>query len=517
MKRQDFDMGKKKNIKKTEYDINSFTDIVKFIYITIIFSAYLLVMHNKYFDITKTRYLFFVAVSILFIIYYLIAEMIARFLKDEKLGAGNIKKTDFQSPVTWMQLFLICNIISYICSSQRGKSFYGEDGRYMGFYMYFVICIVTIFLSKGLKRYEWLYLLFLVTTFFSYIVAIAQHMGKDFMHYRDGVSKKQFNIFMSTFGNINIYASFIVISLAVAISMFVFSKKMVYHIFAGIIVVLGGMSMMIANSDSVYMGIFAATVILSALAIRDGYVCKMLMCISGLAIGNLILAFINRYIVKEYDKREGIARLFDNTRNALILTGAALLVLLLAVFMRKRTENINKKCAALLFLIVVGAGLIAFVIAGNVRGLSVFDFNYKWGTYRGYIWTKCVGLFNEAPLIRKLFGYGQETIRMLTVSNFHDEMLEITGRVYDNAHNELLQYLLTIGFFGVVSYVGMVASSFIYILKNKKRNIITYVSLSVILGYFVQGLINLNQPITTPLFFVFMAMGVGNAAYENKA
>ena len=94
----------------------------------------------------------------------------------------------------------------------------------------------------------------------------------------------------------------------------------------------------------------------------------------------------------------------------------------------------------------MGAGLIVFVIIGNVLKLSIFDFNYKWGTYRGYIWTKCVELFNEAPLMRKLFGYGQETVRMLTVSNFHDEMLDITGKVYDNAHNELLQYLLTIGF-----------------------------------------------------------------------
>lgn len=512
-------MGKKKKRKKIEYDKISLTDTAKFIYITIIFSAYMIVMHNKYFDITKTRYLFFVCVSILFIIYYLAAEAITRILIDEKFEAGNMRihKTDFKSPVTWMQLFLICNIISFIFSAQRAKSFYGEEGRYMGFYMFFVICIVIIFLSKGIKSHEWLYLLFLVTTFFSYIVAIAQHMGNDFMHYREGISKKQFNIFMSTFGNINIYASFIVISLAVAISIFVFSKKTIYNIFAGIIVVMGGMSMMIANSDSVYMGIFAVAVILFALAIRDGYVFKMFMCISGLAIGNLILAFINRYIVKEYDKREGIARIFDNTRTALILTAVALLALFIAFLLRQRAEHINKKRASFIFLIAVAVGLIVFVITGNLLKLSIFDFNYKWGTYRGYIWTKCVGLFNEAPLMRKLFGYGQETVRMLTVSNFHDEMLDITGRVYDNAHNELLQYLLTIGFFGVVSYIGMVATSFIYILKNKKSNVITYISLSVIVGYFVQGLINLNQPMTTPLFFVFMAMGVGNAAYENKA
>ncbi len=75
----------------------------------------------------------------------------------------------------------------------------------------------------------------------------------------------------------------------------------------------------------------------------------------------------------------------------------------------------------------------------------------------------------------------------------------------------------TIVCYGVVSYIGMMARSFLHILNNKKENIITYISLSVIVGYFVQGLINLNQPMTTPLFFVFMAMGVGNAAYENKA
>lgn len=303
-------MEKKRTIKKTEYDKNGFTDIVKFVYIAIIFSVYMIVTHNKYFDITKTRYLFFVSVSILFIIFYLAAGAITKIFKDEKFEMGNlgIDKPDFKLPVTWMQFFLICNIISFLFSAQRKSSFYGEEGRYMGFYMSFVICVVIIFLSKGLKTCEWLYMLFLATTFFIYCCHCTAY-GSDFMHYRDGISKKQFHVFMSTFGNINIYASFIVISLAVAISVFVFSRKTVYNIFAGIIVVMGGMSMMVANSDSVYMGIFAIVVVLFALAIRDGYVFKMLVCISGLATGNLISALVNRYIVKEYDKRAGVARL----------------------------------------------------------------------------------------------------------------------------------------------------------------------------------------------------------------
>ena len=67
-------MGKKKILEETKFDKNGLTDIVKFVYITIIFSAYMVVMHDKYFDITKTRYLFFVSVSILFIIFYLSAD-----------------------------------------------------------------------------------------------------------------------------------------------------------------------------------------------------------------------------------------------------------------------------------------------------------------------------------------------------------------------------------------------------------------------------------------------------------
>lgn len=74
------------------------------------------------------------------------------------------------------------------------------------------------------------------------------------------------------------------------------------------------------------------------------------------------------------------------------MTAVALLALLIAYFMRNRTEHINKKRASLIFLIAVGAGLVVFVITGNVLKLSLFDFNYKWGTYRGYIWTKCVEL-----------------------------------------------------------------------------------------------------------------------------
>ncbi|MBO5387133.1 MAG: O-antigen ligase domain-containing protein, partial [Lachnospiraceae bacterium] len=86
----------------------------------------------------------------------------------------------------------------------------------------------------------------------------------------------------------------------------------------------------------------------------------------------------------------------------------------------------------------------------------------------------------------------------------------------DNAHNELLQYLVTLGILGVISYLGVVVSSVFYMLKYGKGNYMVYGFFTATVGYFFQSIINLNQPITTPLYFVIMALGVGYTTYLRK-
>jgi O-antigen ligase len=90
-------------------------------------------------------------------------------------------------------------------------------------------------------------------------------------------------------------------------------------------------------------------------------------------------------------------------------------------------------------------------------------------------------------------------------------MVAKTNRIYDNAHNEVLQYLITLGLFGALSYIALVVSAVWYMCKHGAKTMHTYIPVFVVCGYFVQGLVNLNQPITTPLFFVILGMGVGYA------
>jgi O-antigen ligase len=221
-----------------------------------------------------------------------------------------------------------------------------------------------------------------------------------------------------------------------------------------------------------------------------------------------------------YPNYGGLSHKLDDVKvaSAIVIAFAILYVISILVesrLTRGDEDKIrkNKRVLVITGVAVVLLGITAFVLYGIKRGDSLFRFNYKWGTYRGYIWAKCAETFKNAPIANKLFGYGNETIKQVVTVPNYDDMVEKTSRIYDNAHNEVLQYLLTLGLFGALSYIALVVSSIWYMCRYGSKNLHTYIPAFVVCGYFVQGLVNLNQPITTPLFFVFLGVGIGYASY----
>ncbi|MBQ8165874.1 MAG: O-antigen ligase family protein, partial [Lachnospiraceae bacterium] len=193
-----------------------------------------------------------------------------------------------------------------------------------------------------------------------------------------------------------------------------------------------------------------------------------------------------------------------------------LIVHYLAENHKEKLEKLNKKHVTI--GIIVGTSILGIltIVVGNSMGMEIFTFNDKWGTYRGFVWSRAWNIFSDAPLVNKLFGYGNETFGVYMNAYYYDDMVNIVGKMYDNAHNELLQYLVTLGILGVISYLGVVVSSVFYMLKYGKGNYMVYGFLTATVGYFFQSIINLNQPITTPLYFVIMALGVGYTTYLRK-
>lgn len=493
------------------------SDCILYVYLIAIFGVYPWIMDDKYFNITITRYNFFMISTGIYVLLaiagYLIDMLIAKYYDvsidfTEDKGLKSYFKPEF-----WMGAFLISQVFAWMVAADKHAALTGETGRRMGLMFFIVVTLMYIIVSTRAKLSEFIMIVLSATSSFAYVVAIFQHMDNDFMKYKQNISPKIYDVFISTFGNINIFSSFLCISIPAFVSVAVFSKKLVMRIISLIVLCLGGMCVIIANSDSAYLGIGAAMVLIFFLAYKYSQLKKFAISLISLAVGNFVTVMLNHNVIKDYDKRGGVSEAIDSVKMAVLMLIATVVIyvalIVLSRYMGAAFEKINKNKAIIVFLAVLVLGMISVVIYGVHSKASLFTFNYKWGTYRGYIWTKCSELFKAAPLKNKIFGYGNESLKSLMKAYYNDEMIKVTGKTYDNAHNEVLQYLITSGIVGALCYLGLVVSTFVYIIRRASGRAFAYVCLAAMTGYFAQGLINVNQPITTPLFFVFMALGVG--------
>jgi O-antigen ligase len=139
----------------------------------------------------------------------------------------------------------------------------------------------------------------------------------------------------------------------------------------------------------------------------------------------------------------------------------------------------------------------------------LYPFENEMGSYRGFIWNLSIDDFKNMSLFRKLFGYGPETIYSVYYSKYHTEMVNVTGVVYDNVHSEPLEYLMTSGILGAVSYLTLVISLLVRLCKKARHDSDAYMFLLPVFAYFTQSFVNIAQSATTPLYFLIIALAGG--------
>ena len=74
------------------------------------------------------------------------------------------------------------------------------------------------------------------------------------------------------------------------------------------------------------------------------------------------------------------------------------------------------------------------------------------------------------------------------------------------AHNEYINYLITTGIFGLASYLSIIFGTLKGAIKSASKNPIAIAFAVSVISYAVQAVVNLAQPITTPLFIIFIAL-----------
>lgn len=86
----------------------------------------------------------------------------------------------------------------------------------------------------------------------------------------------------------------------------------------------------------------------------------------------------------------------------------------------------------------------------------IIRFNDIWGTHRGFMWIRSIWIFGDASFIEKLFGVGPDMFYS-AFGPYFDDLSKYGDSSTNAAHNEYLNYLITIGITGLLSILPLCA------------------------------------------------------------
>ena len=164
-------------------------------------------------------------------------------------------------------------------------------------------------------------------------------------------------------------------------------------------------------------------------------------------------------------------------------------------------------------ILIIGLLALVFALfdanyAGNAERYGMLKnylkFDDSWGTNRGFVWRISMELFSGFPLLKKIFGYGPETFGILTNMYYYNEMVLKYQQIYDSAHNEYLQFLVTIGIAGLIAYLSFMFSSIYRLVKRGFENPHVMAVVFAIAAYMTQAIVNINVPVVAPFLLTLL-------------
>ena len=145
---------------------------------------------------------------------------------------------------------------------------------------------------------------------------------------------------------------------------------------------------------------------------------------------------------------------------------------------------------------------------------NILVFSDEWGTGRGLNWRLSMDYWlHDSTLLSKFIGYGPDTYYIITMDRFMNIMQDAGYGMFDSAHNEYLEYLITVGILGLSSYIILLFTALRTMLRSKASGI--KAAAVGVIAYAFQAVVNIAIPITTPVFMILMFIGCGKKS-ENE-
>lgn len=436
--------------------------------------------------------------------------------KTGKKAAERISVTDL-----FMFSYLCLNIITFCFSDYQEEALWGTDGWYMGFAMQLFFIGIYFFVSRFYDG-KIDVLPFLMTI--SFLVFLWGILNRFSIYPID--MQYESEQFISSMGNINWFCGFWSVFYVTGIVVYVIAEKRRTRILSGIYSVLALGLAAVEGSDSAFLSMGVVFFFLFLLAFRKTVYMKRWL---ELGIFYCAACQVMRIIVKL--DRESLT--MDTSTMWMMLGNLTLAVLIVLCILRFLLEKADEKPekelirewiwlkyavmgmavgGAVIFLVLLVINTRSPGILGPLSRYSIFLFDGHWGSARGATWRDGLAIYQSFSWRERLFGVGQDCFAVYGYS-----LPELSARLTEewpnsrltNAHNECLTYLVNVGIFGMIAFIGIFASSFKRLLEKAKAEPLCYVFAASLLSYFIHNQFSFAQVLNVP--YIYMMLGLGES------
>lgn len=516
------------------------TSTLMTIYVLFYLCVFPLATRDKYFDILQFRFQLYWIPTLIYGALFLVLG-IFYLLSDKRRNGGaltanlkeNLKWSTLRTKLTKTDICFIALIfimtLSVIFADYQYEALWGSRGRFNGLVLWFMFFIAYWLVTRFYHFKKWHLYAYLIAACLPEIWGITDFFLLDLLHFHTGAAAEYIYTFVSSVGNINTYTNMVALHFGAAITLFVLSDCKWEKLLTLAAVVISSFAIVMGISDN---GLLAAGAIFAFLPFvawtSRQNVARFFVTFSIFATSVLVTAYLTtQHATIAVADGGSVLVTIGKTKAFMLLTAALwlLTIVIAAIFHRRKTDEQEVKTARaarriwLALLIVAVVAVIAVLVDANSGRhpeiwevyKNVLIFSDTWGTGRGINWRFAWEFFTQkSSFLDKLIGNGPDTYYIITMDNFKHLMKDAGYGIFDSAHNEYLECLVTIGILGTIAYLSLLATSLRQMLKSRK-NVYAVASGFAILAYAVQAVVNIAIPITTPIFMILLYVGINSS------
>ena len=429
-------------------------------------------------------------------------------------------------------LFIVMCFVSAIVGGNFGYCVWGYQGWYMGIISQVSFVILYMVVSRYGKFVNTIMIFMLGGSAIAYIIGILHAIMVDVINvYYLGTENELIpyyrNMFLSTMGQVTWYTSFVAAVFPIGLGYFWLTENKKVRLWSGIFSLLGFMTLLSANSESVYPAMLGFLIVFYWFSVKDINRMERFWRIA-------VLFFASAKIMKLlYVIHPNPIQELNTFSNLLINKNISWLFLIvtLAIWgaiyyckLKKKNYHVNfwvisRYVILGIVLLVIFISVIILVLSGNgltpewlaqyTDNISYLNWNDDWGTGRGMTWTLNIVMFKDMDILHKLLGVGPDGYAFYAYNIYQDTLEQMfPGLTLCNAHNEWMNSLINLGIIGCTAYMG------IYILgiRNfarmayKKPVYVGYIA--CIVSYMAHNFFCYEQVCCTPFIFIIIGLGM---------